>query len=178
MSRPRLHGLIAEFDRPERLLAAAAAARARGYRALDAYAPFPVEGLSEALDLPPSRMPLLILLGGLAGCGGGYALQYWAMVLSYPIDTGARPLNSWPPFIPVTFELTILVAALTAVVGMVLANGLPLPYHPVFNVPRFALASRSRFFLCVEARDPLYDDKELRRFFAALSAEGVYDVDA
>lgn len=178
MSASRLHGLMAEFASPERLVAAAAAARAKGYRAMDAYAPFPVEGLDEALGLPPSPMPRLILLGGAAGCAGGYGLQYWGMVASYPINTGGRPLNSWPAFIPVTFELTILCAALSAVFGMILLNGLPMPYHPVFNVPRFSLASRSRFFLCLEARDPLFRLEESRRFLGELSSEGVYDVEA
>jgi ActD protein len=178
MSAARLHGLMAEFTSAERLIAAAAAARARGYRAMDAYTPFPVDGLGEALGLPPSRMPLLILLGGIAGCLGGYGLQYWAMVASYPINTGGRPLNSWPSFIPVTFELTILCAALTAVFGMILMNGLPMPYHPVFNVRRFSLASRSRFFLCIEARDPSFSAEECRRFLHELSPEGVYDVEA
>ena len=178
MSAPRLHGLMAEFAAPERLVAAAAAARARGYRAMDAYAPFPVEGLSEALGLPPSRMPLVILLGGAAGGLGGYGLQYWGMVASYPINTGGRPLNSWPAFIPVTFELTILCAALAAVFGLILLNGLPMPYHPVFNVPRFSLASRSRFFLCIEARDRLFSVEEARRFLVEQAPEGVYEVEA
>ncbi len=178
MSAPKLYGVMAEFAAPERLVAAAAAARARGYRAMDAYAPFPVEGLSEALGLSPSRMPLIILLGGLAGCAGGYGLQYWGMAASYPINTGGRPLNSWPAFIPVTFELTILCAALAAAFGLILMNGLPMPYHPVFNVPRFSLASRSRFFLCLEARDPLFSPEEARRFLGELSPEGVHDVGA
>jgi hypothetical protein len=178
MTRARLHGLAAEFDTADRLVAAAADAGGGGYRAMDAYAPFPVEGLSDALGLPPSRMPLVILLGGAAGCAGGYGLQYWAMAASYPINTGGRPLNGWPPFIPVTFELTILCAALAAVGGLLLANGLPLPYHPLFNVPRFSLASRSRFFLCVESRDPLFETGGTRRFLEQLSAEGVYDVEA
>jgi len=178
LSAPKLHGVMAEFSAPERLVAAAAAARARGYRAMDAYAPFPVEGLSEALGLAPSRMPLIILLGGVAGCTGGYGLQYWGMVASYPINTGGRPLNSWPSFVPVTFELTILCAALAAVFGMILMNGLPMPYHPVFNVPRFSLASRSRFFLYLEARDPLFSPEEARRFLGGLAPEGVHDVEA
>jgi len=178
VSKLPLYGVMAEFAAPERLVAAAAAARARGYRAMDAYAPFPVEGLGEALGLPPSRMPSIILLGGVAGALGGYGLQYWAMVASYPINTGGRPLNSWPAFVPVTFELTILCAALFAVFGMILLNGLPMPYHPVFNVPRFSLASRSRFFLCLEARDPLFQVEESRRFLGELAPEGIYDVEA
>ena len=178
MSEPRLHGVLAEFAGQEALVAAAAAARARGYRALDAYAPFPVEGLSEALQLAPSPIPRIILLGGVIGGVSGYGLQYWAMVASYPLNSGGRPLNSWPAYIPVTFELTILCAALAAVFGMLLINGLPMPYHPVFNVPRFSLASRSRFFLCVEARDPLFAPESARAFLKESGAEGVYDVEA
>jgi hypothetical protein len=177
MSAPALHGVIAEFVSPDALFSAAAAAHDRGYRRMDAYAPFPVEGLGDALGFPPSRMPLLILCGGAAGAVGGYLLQYWAMAVSYPINTGGRPLNSWPAFVPVVFELTILCAALTAVFGMILINGLPMPYHPVFNVPRFALASRSRFFLCLEARDPLFTPEGARRFLEELRPEGVYDVE-
>jgi hypothetical protein len=178
LSGGRLHGVMAEFADAAALLAAAAAARGRGYRAMDAYAPFPVEGLGEALGLRPSPMPLFILLGGAAGCAGGYGLQYWGMVASYPINTGGRPLNSWPAFVPVTFELTILCAALAAVLGMLLVNGLPMPYHPVFNVPRFSLASRSRFFLCIESRDPLFGEDDVRRFLRELGPSGVYDVEA
>jgi hypothetical protein len=176
MSEPRLHGVMAEYAREDELLAAAAAARARGYRALDAYAPFPVEGLEDALGLPDSPMPAIVLAGGVLGCATGYGLQYWASVLSYPLNSGGRPLNSWPAFIPVTFELTILFAALAAVFGMIAVNGLPLPYHPVFNVPRFSLASRSRFFLVVESRDALFDRGSARAFLTEPGAEEVYDV--
>jgi len=176
VSEARLHGVMGEYAESEKLLAAAKTARALGYRALDAYAPFPVEGLDEALELPDSPMPLIILVGGIAGCATGYGLQYWASVLSYPLNSGGRPLNSWPAFIPVTFELTILFAALAAVFGMILINGLPLPYHPVFNVPRFSLASKSRFFLVVEARDPLFQAAAARTFLEESGAEEVYDV--
>jgi ActD protein len=178
MSGPRLHGVMAEYAKEEKLLAAAKAARARGYRRLDAYAPYPVEGLEEALDLPPSPMPKIILAGGIAGCATGYGLQYWASVLSYPLNSGGRPLNSWPAFIPVTFELTILFASLAAAFGMILLNGLPLPYHPAFNVPRFSLASKSRFFLCLEARDPLFDASAASAFLKESGAEEVYEVEA
>ena len=176
MSARRLHGVMAEYKEADKLIEAAAAARGRGYRALDAYAPFPVEGLDEALGLPDSPMPRIILAGGIAGCATGYGLQYWASVLSYPLNSGGRPLNSWPAFIPVTFELTILFAALAAVFGMILVNGLPMPYHPVFNVPRFSLASKSRFFLLVEARDPLFEAAAARECLAGAGAEEGYDV--
>jgi len=176
VSGKRLHGVMAEYAESDKLLAAASEARKLGYRALDAYAPFPVEGLDEALGLPDSPMPLIILAGGIAGCATGYGLQYWASVLSYPLNSGGRPLNSWPAFIPVTFELTILFAALAAVFGMILANGLPMPYHPVFNIPRFSLASKSRFFLVVEARDPLFEAGAARSFLKGSGAEEVYDV--
>ena len=177
MSAPRLHGLLAEFAAPERLVSAAAAARARGYRAMDAYAPFPVEGLSEALGLSPSRMRLIILLGGLTGCAGGYGLQYWGMVLSYPINTGGRPLNSWPAFIPITFELTVLFAAFAAVFGMLAINRLPKPYHPVFNVPEFRLASQTRFFLCLQADDLEFGEESARRFLISLGPLAIHEVE-
>jgi hypothetical protein len=176
VSAPKLHGVMAEYASEKALLSAVAAARARGYRALDAYAPFPVDGLDEALGLPDSPMPLIILAGGVTGCATGYFLQYWASVLSYPLNSGGRPLNSWPAFIPVTFELTILFASLAAAFGMILINGLPMPYHPVFNVPRFSLASRSRFFLLVESRDPLFEAAAAKTFLKESGAEEVYDV--
>lgn len=154
---PDLYGLMAEFDTPTALVAAARRAYQAGYRRMDAYSPFPIEELHEAIGAHHTRLPLLVLLGGLAGGLGGYALQYWVSAVAYPINVGGRPFHSWPAFIPVTFECTILVAALSAVLGMLALNGLPMPYHPVFNAPRFALASRNRFFLCIEARDPRFD---------------------
>src|SRR5262249_18700497 len=149
-----IYGLLAEFDNPTDLLRAATAAHAAGYRKMDAYSPFPVEGLAEALGFHHTRLPLVGFLGGLAGCVGGFFIQYYAAVLSYPGNVGGRPLNSWPSFIPITFELTVLIAALSAVLGLLGLNRLPMPYHPVFHVPRFALATRDRFFLCIEAADP------------------------
>jgi hypothetical protein len=171
-----LYGLVAEFETPEQIVDAARRATAQGYRRLDAYTPFPVEGLDAALNLPPSKMSLIVLIGGIIGGIGGYALQYWGMVLSYPINSGGRPLNSWPAFIPVTFELTILGAALAAVFGMFALDRLPMPYHPLFNVPEFETASRSRFFLCIEARDPKFDLEKTREFLSGADSQDVYEV--
>jgi hypothetical protein len=175
--RPRVYGLLAEFEQPEQLLAAAHRAREAGYRRMDAYTPFPVEGLAEALGRHYTLVPLITLIGGLTGCTGGFALQYWVSKVAYPINVGGKPFNSWPSFIPVTFEMTILGAALSAVLGMLALNGLPMPYHPLFNEPRFALASRDRFFLCVEARDRRFDLAETRRLLESLTPRAVMEVD-
>jgi len=174
--KPPIYGLMAEFDSPTDLVAAARRAREQGYRRMDAYTPFPIEGLAEAIGFHHSRLPLIVLIGGIIGCIGGYLLQYYASVIGYPLNVGGRPFHSWPSFIPVTFEMTILVAAVSAVVGMLALNGLPMPYHPVFNVDRFALATRDRFFLCIEAADPRFDLAETRRFLEGLEPRGVYDV--
>jgi hypothetical protein len=170
---PLVYGLMAEFDDPTALVAAARRAYEDGYRRMDGYSPFPIEELHEALGAHHTRLPLVVLIGGLFGCIGGYALQYWASAIAYPVNVGGRPFHSWPAFIPVTFECTILVAALSAVLGMLALNGLPMPYHAVFNVPRFALASRNRFFLCIEARDRKFDADQTRRFLEALSPREV-----
>ena len=120
---------------------------------------------------------MLVLIGGIIGCAGGFYLQYWASVIDYPLNIGGRPLNSWPMFIPVTFELTILVAGLTAVLGLLALNGLPMPYHPVFNVERFQFATRNRFFLCIESADPKFDHEATRRFLESCGPQGVYEVE-
>jgi Protein of unknown function (DUF3341) len=171
-----LYGMMAEFDDSEELVKAAKAAHLAGYTRLDAYSPFPVEGLAEALAFRKTRVPLLVFVGGLLGGIGGFAMQYWCSVVSYPVDIAGKPYNSWPMFIPVTFETTILCASLTAVIGMLALNGLPMPYHPTFNVSRFALASRDRFFLCIEARDPKFDRQATRQFLSDLHAREVTDV--
>jgi len=171
-----IYGLMAEFDDPNALVAATSRAYREGYRRMDAYSPFPIEELHEALGGHHTRLPLIVLIGGILGCIGGYALQYWVSAVAYPINVGGRPYHSWPAFIPVTFECTILAAALSAVLGMVALNGLPMPYHPVFNVPRFALASRNRFFLCVEAKDPKFDLERTRRFLETLNPREVTTV--
>jgi hypothetical protein len=175
--KPPIYGLMAEFLNSEELLAAARRVYQEGYRRLDAYSPIPVEGLAEAIGSHRTAVPLIVLIGGLVGCLGGFFLQYWIAVLDYPINVGGRPLFSWPSFIPVTFELTILIGGLSAVIGMLALNGLPMPYHPVFNVPRFALASQNRFFLCVEATDPKFDREGTRRVLEGLRPQGVYDVE-
>jgi hypothetical protein len=169
VKRHRLYGIMAEFHAPADVVAAARAVREAGYRKVDAYSPYPIEELAEALHFHHSRLPLLVLLGGIAGLIGGYALQYWASVIEYPMNIGGRPFHSWPAFIVPSFETTILFAALTAVLGMLALNGLPEPYHPVFNVPSFALATRDRFFLAIEAADPKFDETETRRFLEGLS---------
>lgn len=170
------YGLLAEFEGPELLLAAARATRAAGYRQVEAYSPFPVEDLAESLHPRPTHVPLIVLVGGLLGGLSGYALQYYVHVLAYPITVAGRAPNSIPSFVPVTFELTILGAALFGFVALLIANGLPRPYHPVFNVPAFARASRDRFFLCIEASDPRFDPVQTRAFLSHLGAREVNDV--
>jgi hypothetical protein len=175
-TRSSVYGLMAEFDDPTTLVAATDRAHHQGYRRMDAYSPFPIEELHDAIGSPPSRLPLIVLIGGLLGCIGGYVLQYWVSVVAYPINVGGKPFHSWPAFIPVTFECTILAAALAAVLGMLALNGLPMPYHPVFSVPRFALASRNRFFLVIEAADTKFELEETRRFLETLAPREVSTV--
>jgi hypothetical protein len=167
---------MGEFETPEQLIHAVKHVRAEGYRRLDAYVPFPVEGLSEALGLRHSHVPTLTLIGGLIGGVGGFFFQDWAAAIAYPMNIGGRPLNSWPAFIPVTFELTVLGAALSAVFGMLALNRLPEPHHPVFNVRRFSHASADRFFLCIEARDRKFRLEETARLLQSLKARHVDEV--
>jgi hypothetical protein len=174
--RPTLYGLIAEFDNPTALVAAANAARLGGYRRMDAYSPIPIEELHEAIGFHHTKLPLIVLIGGLVGLAAGYGLQYWASAIAYPMNIGGRPFHSWPQFIPIAFETTILGAALAAVLGMLALNGLPMPYHPVFNAPRFALASRNRFFLVIESRDAKFDREETQAFLERLDPRGVSEV--
>ncbi len=173
---PAIYGLMAEFEDATALVAAAISTREHGYTCVDAYSPYPIEELHHALHTQSTKLPLLVLIGGLFGCGGGFALQYWVSAIAYPVNVGGKPFFSWPAFIPVTFECTILAAALTTVLGMLALNGLPQPYHPVFNVPRFALASRNRFFLCIESVDPKFDLDVTRRFLETLNPREVSTV--
>ena len=171
-----IYGLLAEFDNPTGLVAAARAAREQGYRNLDAYSPFPIEELTDTLHLHRNKLPLIVLCGGILGGLTGFFLQYYVTVFDFPINVGGRPLNSWPSYIIITFELTILFGAISAVLGLLGLCGLPMPYHPVFNVPRFAFASRNRFFLCIEARDPLFDRDKTSAFLETLEPREVSEV--
>ena len=175
-SAPGRYGLLAEFDSADALLAAAKKVSGAGYTKIDAFSPMPIHGLAEAIGFHEHLVPKIILGGGITGLLTGYGLQYWTQVLVYPINVGGRPFHSWPAFIVPTFECAILGAALAAVFGMFFLNGLPQPYHPVFNVPRFALASRDRYFLVVESRDPKFDPPATRRLLTDLRASEVSDV--
>lgn len=176
MKRLTIYGMMAEFDSASDLVAAARRTREEGYHKIDAYSPFPVEGLAEELGFRKNGVPLVVLIGGLLGCMSGYALQYWISAVSYPINVGGRPYNSWPAFIVVTFEMTILFAGLAAVLGMLALNGLPMPYHPVFNVPRFAFATRDRFFLIIFSSDAKYDAVATRAFLETLGPRSISEV--
>jgi len=176
MSDASIYGLMAEFDSAQELVDAAHKTHRAGYHEIDAYSPFPVEGLAEAIGFHKNRVPFVVLIGGLIGGLSGYALQYWISAVSYPINVGGRPYHSWPSFIIVTFEMTILFAGLSAVFGMLALNGLPMPYHPVFNVPAFAKVTENKFFLVVFASDPEYDAARTRAFLQGLAPRSVSEV--
>lgn len=172
-----LYGLLAEFDGPDELLKAAKDAYAEGYRNMDAYSPMPIHDLSESMGYDKHRIPTIVLICAILGACSGFGLQYWVSVIEYPLNVGGRPLLSWPSFIPVTFELGVLFSAFGALIGMLILNGLPRPYHPVFNVPNFERASGDGFFLCIEAEDPKFDISETRAFLESLKAKKVDDVE-
>jgi hypothetical protein len=172
-----LYGVMAQFDTPSRLVAAARETYAAGYRRINGYSPFPIEELSEAIGFHRSALPLIVLVGGVLGGLGGFFMQYWIEVIDYPINVGGKPFNSWPAFIPITFEVTILCAAFAAVFGMLALNKLPQPYHPVFNAPNFELATRDHFFLVIEANDPMYKHDEVVEFMKSLGPKDVTDVE-
>jgi hypothetical protein len=173
-----LYGLMAEFEEHDELLAAARRAYAEGYRRMDAYSPFPIEGLAEALGHEYTAIPLITLAGGITGGLGAYFMEWYSMARLYPLNVGGRPHNSWPNFIPVTFELTILIASVSAFLAVFVLNRLPQPHHPVFNAPGFERASIDRFFLCLEADDPKFSLLETRRFLETLKPHTVTEVEA
>src|SRR5712664_2291878 len=170
---PALYGIMAEFDNPSDLVAAARRTYEAGYRRINGYSPYPIEELSEAIGFTHTSLPLIVFIGGVVGGLSGFFMQYWMEVINYPLNVGGKPYNSWPAFIPITFECTVLCAAFAAVLGMLVLNKLPQPYHPVFNAPNFALATRDRFFLVVEANDPQYDHDAIVTFMKNLNATEV-----
>ena len=174
---PAIYGLMAEFDDPGALVHAAKRTYAEGYRQIDTFSPYPIEEAWEAIGQDDRRLSLIVLTGGLVGLLTGLGLQEWVHLFAYPLNIGGKPLNAWPMFVPVTFELTILFAALSGVIGMILLNGLPMPYHPVFNVARFERASRDKFFLLVESADPKFDRSRTRDFLKGLNASEVSEVE-
>ena len=176
-ARPATYGLMAEFDNPTDVVNAAHKTQEAGYQRIDAYSPYPIEELSEAIGVHSTKMPLIVLIGGIIGGLAGYLMQYYMLVVDYPLNVGGKPLHSWPQFIPITFECVVLGAGLSAVFGMLALNGLPEPYHPVFNTPNFALASRDRFFLLVESADPKFDRDKTAEFLRGLGAREVNDVE-
>jgi hypothetical protein len=173
-----LHGLLAEFDTAESLIDAARRTREAGYVATDAYSPLPLPELAEALGLGRSGVAPITLIGGILGGLTGFLMQVYSCTYSYRENIGGRPLYSWPAFIPITFELTVLGAGLSAAIGMLALNKLPQPHHPVFNSARFDLASRDKFFLCIEAADPKFDLEQSRQFLMTLAPRGIEEVPA
>jgi ActD protein len=176
MKTTPIYGIMAEFDSASDLVAAARKTHEAGYKKIDAYSPFPVEELAEAIGFHKNRVPLVTLIGAMVGGLTGYLLQYWIAVVDYPVNIGGRPYHSWPSFIVVTFEMTILFGGISAVLGMLALNGLPMPYHPVFNVPRFAMATKDRFFLIVFSTDAKYDRTGTRQFLESLGPRSISEV--
>jgi hypothetical protein len=178
MEAAKPYGLLAEFASPEALTEAIRGARAAGYADLDAFSPFPLEEAAEALGARDKDVAAAALLGGIGGGAGGYFMQYFAMVRDYPINAGGRPHHSWPSFIPITFEMTVLGALLAGLAALLIASRLPMPHHPLFAAPRFSLASRDRFFLCILGRDPLYREGETRKLLESLGSVEVVEIAA
>lgn len=176
MSATGTYGLLAQFNTPDEILRAAREAYKQGYRKMDAFSPFHVEGLAHAIGFKRNGVALITLVGGLMGGLTGFGLQYWINVLNYPLNIGGKPLDSWVAFIIVTFELTVLGAALAGTIGMLALNGLPMPYHPLFNVDAFSAVTRDKFFLAIEATDPLYEHDATERFLKSLDPQGVWEV--
>jgi hypothetical protein len=174
---PPLYGVMAEFETPTDLVAAAHRVYSLGYRRINGYSPYPIEELSDAIGFTKTSLPLIVFIGGLVGGLTGFFMQYWIEVIDYPINVGGKPYNSWPAFIPITFEMTVLFAAFSAVLGMLILNKLPQPYHPVFNLPNFALATRDRFFLAIEANDAKFNHAEVVDLLKSLNAVAVDDVE-
>jgi hypothetical protein len=174
--RDPIYGLMVEFDSAQALVDAAKKTHEAGYKKIDAYSPFPIEGLAEEIGMHFDEIPLTVLIGGIIGGCTGYLMQYWMSAVDYPLNIGGKPPHSWPAFIVITFEMTILFAGISAVLGMLAFNGLPMPYHPVFNVPRFAFASKDRFFLIVFSSDKKYNAIETRRFLETLDPRSISEV--
>jgi hypothetical protein len=172
----QLYGVMAEFTEAREVVEAAKRAYALGYRCMDAYTPFPVENLAEALGHHGMRVPLIVFTGGVVGAVGGYFMEWYSMAVDYPINVGGRPFNSWPAYIPITFELMVMCASIAGIVGMLALNRLPQPHHPVFSVPEFERASTDRFFLCIEARDPKFDPAATKQFLQSLQPSSVKEV--
>ena len=176
MKRDPIYGIMAEFDSAQALVDAAKKTHEAGYKKIDAYSPFPIEGLAEEIGFHHDEVPLVVLIGGLIGGCSGYLMQWWMSAVDYPLNIGGKPTHSWPAFIVITFEMTILFAGISAVFGMLALNGLPMPYHPVFNVPEFAKASENKFFLVVESSDPNYDAARTRLFLTSLAPSMIAEV--
>ncbi|NJK89772.1 MAG: DUF3341 domain-containing protein [Myxococcales bacterium] len=173
---PRIYGVSAEFGSGADLLLAARATREAGFTRFDTYSPLPVHGMEEAVGQIYTKLPWIVFVMGISGAALGYGLQYWMNVIDYPLNIGGKPLNSWPAFIPITFEVTILLSGLTSALAMILMNGLPRLHHPVFNTPGFARASSDRFFLCIEADDPKFDLDSTKAFLEGLHPDAVSEV--
>lgn len=172
-----LYGILAEFPDADALVEGARQVHEAGFKWFESYSPFPVHGLTDAMGFRTTKVPLIVLIGGIIGCLAGFGFQYWVCVIEYPLNIGGRPLNSWPAFMPVTFETTVLTAALFAVLGMLALNGLPRPHHPLFAIPQFSRATKDGFFLCIQARDKKFDVKATRAFLEGLDVKEVIDVE-